>query len=178
MVTKYTDIVAAIAGTGLTSSGNLINIQVVKGVTFSNGALFSDAGTILTTAVLPTSNIATGSTIQSALTAIDNQLTNINTRFETSVNSSPTGTFLSSITTPVQINSGVTFSTLSYGDVEVFVNGIYVQPQGTSASAFFFSTNGVAASAQVTIGTSLWSNVNALGFNLDVTDNIIVRYLI
>lgn len=162
IVNDFLQIDQLLAGRGLTYSSGVIDINVAKGVTISGDALFSDATTITTTLNLPFINIATNSSIQSALSAIDTALISAGSQYEVVVSNNPTGTFLPSINIPVQLNSGITFSTPSYGSVEVFINGLYVKPGGSSASAVFFSTNGVTGSSTVFVGASLWSNVSKI----------------
>ena len=69
------------------------------------------------------------------------------------------------------------FSTLSDGIPSVYVNGVYYRPGSTTASAFFFSTNGVTVRDYILVGDSLWSNVNAVTYRLDTSDEIVVEYL-
>ena len=171
----------AVAGDGLTYSAGVININVAKGVTFSGDYLFSDASTILTTAFLPSSNVATNSTIQSALAAIDSYINGLQAATIISTYNNPTGTFLSSISTPVIVNNGVTYSRQSDGEAFVFVNGVNY-PVGSATSSDFFFSGATAYSGSVTgsnaiyIGQYLWSNVSTLGFDIDTTDEIIVKY--
>ncbi len=170
-----------VAGNGLTFSSGVININVAKGVTFSGDYLFADASTINTTAYLPFVNVATNSTIQSALTTIDSTLSGLQSTTFISTYSNPTGTFLSSISVPVAINTGVTFSRQSDGEAFVFINGVNY-PVGSATSSDFFFANGsvysgsLTASNSVYVGQYLWSNVNTLSFDIDITDEIIVKY--
>ena len=170
-----------VAGNGLTFSAGVVDINVVKGVTFSGDALFADASTILTTSYLSSTNVATNSTVQSALTAIDNFINGLQAATIISAYSNPTGTFLSSISIPVAVNSGVTFSRASDGESFVFMNGVSY-PVGSATSSDFFFANGavysgaLTASNSIYIGQYLWSNVNTLGFDIDTTDEIIVKY--
>ena len=167
----------SVAGNALTFNAGVIDVAVSYGVTFSGDALAADATTIKTTANLPTINVATGSSVQTALTAIDTRLSDLTAGQEISTYTNPTGTYLPNITTPVQINSGVTFSSLSDGVPAVYVNGIYYRPGSSTASAFFFSTDGVTVRDYVLVGDSLWSNVNAVTYRLDTSDEIVVEYM-
>ena len=177
----YVAVAIALEGSGLTASAGKLNINVAKGVTFSGDYLFSDASTILTTAFLPSSNVATNSTIQSALAAIDSYINGLQAATIISTYNNPTGTFLSSISTPVIVNNGVTYSRQSDGEAFVFVNGVNY-PVGSATSSDFFFSGATAYSGSVTgsnaiyIGQYLWSNVSTLGFDIDTTDEIIVKY--
>lgn len=175
---NYTAVATQLAGNGLLPNGTTIDINVAKGVTISGDALFADADTIVTTANLPTVAIATGSTIQSALTAIDNKLTNVGAQQMICTASTVTGTFLKAVSIPQDV-LGVTYSTASDGCPSIFINGAYVRPSSATVSTVaYFSTNGGNTGTEtVEIGSRLYVNVNQLGYNLDNSDVITVHYL-
>ena len=183
-VNNFTSSVSGLvkAGSGINvtsgSGGATVSVSLVKGVTFSGNSLFSDAGTILTTSILPITNIATNSTVQSALSAIDSYLSNVGAQTELSIANSPTGTFLKTVNAPVNA-LGYTFSTASDGAPHVYINGLYVKTNSaTSSSPAYFSTDG-GVTGTTTVGTSsvLYLNPFVLGFKLDPTDDIVVHYL-
>ena len=166
-----------IAGNGLTSSAGIIDINVEKGVTFSGDYLFADAGTIVTTANLTTLVVSTGSSIQTALSAIDSALNGVGAQQEIAINNNPTGTFLKTVNAPFNM-LGYTFSTASDGVPHVYINGVYVKTSSATSSAAYFSTdNGVNGTANVGTSSSLFLNAFVLGFKIDPTDDIVVHYL-
>jgi len=71
IINDYVQINPTLAGNGLTFSSGVMDISVVKGVTFSGDALSADASTIVTTGYLSNIGSATGSSIQSVLSSID-----------------------------------------------------------------------------------------------------------
>lgn len=172
------DLEQTIAGSGLTYSAGVINILLAKGVTFSGDYLFSDAGTILITAGLTAVGVATNSTVQQALTAIDNALNGVGAQQEIAINNNPTGTFLKSVNAPFNM-IGFTFSTASDGPPHLYINGVYVKTSSaTSSSAAYFSTDGGSTgNANVLASSALFLNANILGFKVDPTDDIVVHYL-
>jgi hypothetical protein len=172
------EISPSIAGNGLSFTSGVIDINIVKGVTFSGDALFSDANTILTTSNLHTISVATNSTIQSALTAIDNKLSNILTQENISISNSPTGTFPKNINLPQNV-LGYTFSIPSDGIAQIFINGAFVLPStATSSAAAYFSTdNGASGTITVENGSVLYVNPSVLDYTIDSTDIITVQYL-
>jgi len=167
-----------IAGNGLTSSAGVIDINVMKGVTFSGDYLFADASTILTTTNLPTIVIGTNSTIQSALSAIDSALNGVGAQQEIAINNNPTGTFLKNDTNPRNV-LGYTFSTASDGAPHVYINGVYVKTNSTTASsaAYFSTDGGVTGNTNVLVNSVLYLTPSILGFKIDPTDDIVVHYL-
>ncbi len=180
---NLTTLATNLEGTGLTSSSGKLNVVTGTGITISGDAITTNASLINTTTYLNITNVATGSSIQSALSAIDTALSSFGSSVETvSVTTNPTGTFLSSISTPVVINTGITYSRLSSGEVFVFVNGInYPVGNSGTASDFFFAattsySGSLTASSAIYSGYYLWSTVSALGFDLDTTDEILVKY--
>jgi hypothetical protein len=179
-VTNFTASVQGliIPGNGLTSSAGVIDINVMKGVTFSGDYLFADAGTIVTTVNLTTLVVSTGSSIQTALTAIDSALNGVGAQQEIAINNNPIGTFLKSVNAPFNM-LGVTFSTASDGAPHVYINGVYVKTSSATASvaAFFSTDNGVTGTANVGASSSLFLNAFVLGFKVDPTDDIVVHYL-
>lgn len=179
-ITNFTASVQSsiVAGNGLTSSGGVIDILVVKGVTFSGDYLFADASTILTTAGLTSVGIATNSTIQQALTAIDNALVGIGNQQEIAINNNPTGTFLKTINAPFNM-LGYTFSLASDGAPHVYINGVYVKTTSpTASSAAYFSTDGgITGTTSVAANSALYLNAFVLGFKVDPTDDVVVHYL-
>lgn len=170
-------IASSAAGNALSLTSGVLDVNVAKGVTISGDALFADASTIQTTAYLPTIGSATNSSIQSVLSSIDTQLNTLTGNEMVNSMFSPTGTFLSSISTPVALNSGVTYSYASDGVAAVYVNGIYYRPGTATSSQFFFSSNGTTASEIIYTGYKLYSNVNAVTYDLDTTDEIVVEYM-
>ncbi len=172
------EVASSIAGNGLTFSSGVIDINVVKGVTFSGDALFADASTILTTANLPTISIATNSTIQSALTAIDNKLSTVGAQEMIAVSAIPTGVFPRAINIP-QDMLGITYSTASDGIPQIYMNGAYVKPtSSTSSAAAYFSTDGGSTgTVTVEVGSVLYLNANVLGYRVDTGDVVTVNYL-
>jgi hypothetical protein len=180
---NITTLATNLEGTGLTSSAGKLNVVTGTGITISGDAITTNAALINTTAYLNTTNVATGSSVQAALSAIDTALAMLSGTIETiSVSSNPTGTFLASVTTPVAINTGVTYSRLSSGEAFVFVNGVSygVGNSGTASDFFFAATTSysgsLTASSTVYVGSYLWSTVSALGFDLDTTDEVLVKY--
>lgn len=169
---------SSIAGSGLSFTTGVIDINVVKGVTISGDALFADASTIVTTANLPIINVGTGSSIQSALTAIDNKLLNVGAQQMMCTASNVTGTFLKNISTPQDV-LGVTFSTASDGCPSIFINSAYVRPSSATVSTVaYFSTNGGSTGTEtVEVGSRLYINVDQLDYNLDSSDTITIHYL-
>lgn len=166
-----------IAGNGLTSSAGVIDINVMKGVTFSGDYLFADAGTIMTTTNLTTIGVATGSSMQTALNAIDSALNGVGAQQEIAINNNPTGTFVKNVNAPFNM-LGYTFSTASDGAPHVYINGVYVKTNSSTASAAFFSTdNGTTGTSTVSASSSLFLNAFVLGFKIDPTDDIVVHYL-
>jgi hypothetical protein len=165
-------------GNGLTSSAGTISVNIMKGVTFSNSYLLSDANTILTTANLSNISIGTNSTIQSALSAIDNFINTISNQQEISISNNPTGTFLTTVNAPFNM-LGYTFSTASDGVPQIYINGVYVKTNATTASspAYFSTDNGISGNISILPNSSLYLNAFILGFKLDPTDDVVVHYL-
>ena len=166
------------AGNGLSFTNGAFDINVVKGVTISGDALFADADTILTTTNLSNINIASGSSVQSALTAIDNKLSNVGAQQMVCESNNVTGTFLKVINIPQDV-LGVTFSTASDGCPSIFINGAYVKPSSATVSvvAYFSTDGGNTGTETVEVGSRLYINVNQLNYNLDSNDTITVHYL-
>lgn len=173
-----TTLANSLKGNGLTSSTGVLNINLVKGVTFSNDGLFADASTILTTVGLTNSLVATNSTIQAALTAFDNKLSTIGAQEMVSYSNSVTGTFPKGINLPVNATGVFTFPSASDGVPTVFINGAYVRPNSATSSVAYFSTNGGTTGTQtVEVGSTLYLNPFYLDFKLDSTDIVTVDYL-
>ena len=123
--------------------------------------------------------IATNSTIQSALTAIDQRLSTVGAQAMVSYLNSVTGTFLKTINLPVDTLGGFTFSSASDGIPTIFINGAYVRPNAaTASSSAYFSTNGgTTGTNTVEVGSVLYLNPFYLDFRLDNTDVVTVDYL-
>src|SRR5574343_50879 len=174
----YSAVATQLAGAGLAPNGTTIDISLVKGVTFSGDGLFSDASTINTTNQLVTVNIATNSSIQSALSAIDSFLTNVGTQEEISMLNSPTCIFIKSINAPQNV-LGYTFSTASDGAPHIYINGLYVKTNSTTASspAYFSTDGGITGNTNVITNSVLYLNPFVLDYKLDPTDDIVVHYL-
>jgi hypothetical protein len=172
------EVASSIAGNGLSFTAGVIDINVIKGVTFSGDALFADADTILTTSNLPTISVATNSTIQSALTAIDNKLSTVGAQENIAIMNVPTGTFPKNINLPQNV-LGYTFSIPSDGIAQIFINGAFVLPTTAtlSAAAYFSTDNGASGTITVENGSVLYINPNVLDYTIDNTDVITVHYL-
>ena len=173
------EVASSIAGNGLTFSGGVVDINVVKGVTFSGDALFADAGTINTTANLPTLGVGTNSSVQSALTAIDTKLATVGAQEMLAISNVPSGIFPKAINSPQDVLGGYTFSTASDGIPQIFINGAYVKPvSATVSTGAYFSTNGGSVGTfTVEVGSVLYLNPNILGYRIDTGDVITVNYL-
>ena len=165
-------------GAGLLANGSELDIVLVDGVTFSGDGLLVDTSTIKTTGGLDNVSVATGSTLQTALEAIDLYLTNVGAQTDICIENSVTGTFLKSINSPEDTLGGYTFSTASDGCPTIYINGAYVKPNSATASAAYFSTDGgTTGTATVEVGSVLYLNPSVLDFRLDSSDNITVTYL-
>jgi hypothetical protein len=132
------------------------------GLTQSGGIISTDASFVLTTAGLSASLTPAGSSIQTALTALDNQ-TIVNFSFS---GISGTGS------TPIAVNPA-TFSFASDGKVSVYINGLYVQPN----SSIFFSPDGNNGTPYVKVGDKMWVVPSSLQYDIDTEDNFFVEYL-
>ena len=174
-----TDTLAGIMdGAGLVANGSELDIVVVDGVTFSGDGLYADTSTIKTTGELTNVNVATGSSTQAALEAIDAYLTNVGAQTDLCIENSVTGTFLKTINEPQDILGGYTFSTASDGCPSIYINGAYVKPSSATASAAYFSTDGGSTGTEsVEVGSVLYLNPAVLDFRLDSTDDVTVTYL-
>lgn len=132
------------------------------GLTQSGGIISTDASYILTTSGLSASLTPAGSSIQTALTALDSQ---------TMVNFQYTG-LTASGSSPVAVN-GTAFSTASDGVVSVFINGLYVRTNG----ALYFSPDGTNSITQnIKVGDKLWVIPSQLGYDIETTDHFFVEY--
>ena len=153
---NYTTVSNALSGAGLSASSNVLNILLAKGVTFSGNYLYADAGTILTTANLPNSGIATSSTIQSALLALDSSLGTSTIAGKIKGNGLTAYNGLLSITSS---NAGLTVST----------NAIALQLGSSNDGSLSIQSDGLdlnrATLGSNLAGTGLTSNAGSISIN-------------
>jgi hypothetical protein len=134
------------------------------GLTQSGGIISTDASFVLTTAGLSASLTPAGSSIQTALTALDDQ---------TIVNYSYSGISATG-STPIAVNNSVPFVHASDGKVSVYINGLYVQPNGS----IFFSPDGTTSiTSNIKVGDKMWVVPSSLLYDIDTEDNFFVEYL-
>jgi len=181
-LTIVTDTVEAllIANSGLTFSGGAIDLNLGNGLTVGSGNVNADSNATMT-GNLTGVNIATGSTIQSALVALDAIAATVEVSENISVDMTPIAT--ANFTSGINPVSGTTFSYTSDGDAWVFLNGASQVVGSTTASSWFFSGDGgitANANKNPVIGDQLIVNIDTLGFsisgaNLD-NDIIEVKY--
>jgi len=166
-----------VINSGLTFSAAAIDISLGNGLVINSGAIDSNSDGLMT-GDLVNSGIATGSTIQAALEAMDTTLGNVEVSENISVDMSPAAA--AAFTSGINVVSTATFSQTSDGDAWVFLNGASQVVGGTTASAWFFSSDGgttARASKNPTIGDQLVVNIGTLGYSISGanTDNDIIE---
>jgi hypothetical protein len=151
---------------GATGGLNLNRTQLAQnlvgnGLTQSSGIISTNASFVETTAGLSASLTPSGSSIQSALTALDNQ---------TMVSISVLGVTASG-STPIQV--GVTYSVASDGYASIYINGLYVRSNGS----VYFSPDGTTNISQnIKVGDKLWVVPTSLGYDIEADDNFFIEY--
>jgi hypothetical protein len=151
---------------GATGGLNLNRTQLAQnlvgnGLTQSSGIISTNASFVETTAGLSASLTPSGSSIQSALTALDNQ---------TMVSISVLGVTASG-STPIQV--GVTYSVASDGYASIYINGLYVRSNG---SVYFSPDGATNISQNIKVGDKLWVVPTSLGYDIEADDNFFIEY--
>jgi hypothetical protein len=170
-----------VVNSGLTFSAGAIDLSLGTGLSLSGGDVITDASLSLLTGDLVNSGVATGSSIQTALEAIDTQLGSLEVSEIITQDFSPAPA--DEFTSGINAVSTATFSNTSDGDAFVFLNGVQQVVGGATSSAWFFSGDGgstARANLNPLAGDQLYVNIGALGFNIsgsNTDDDIItVKY--
>lgn len=147
---------------GLNLDRSTLSLNLVgNGLTQSAGVISTNASFVQTTAGLSASLTPSSSSVQTALTALDNQ---------TMVSVSVTG-MTASGSSPVQV--GTTYTIASDGYASIYINGLYVRSNG----AVYFSPDGVNNKTQnIKVNDKLWVVPSQLLYDIETDDNFFVEY--
>lgn len=167
-----------VMNSGLTFSAGAFDISLGTGLSISGGDIITDASLSLLTGNLVNAVVATGSSIQTALEAIDTQLGGLENSKNITVNLTPsTG---ANFTSGINVVSTTTLPLSSDGEAWVYLNGVKQVVGDSTGSAWYWSGDGgtTARTNKTPLsGDQLIVNIGTLGYSISgsSTDDDIIE---
>lgn len=161
-----------VVNSGLTFSGGAFDVSLGTGLSISGGDIITDASLSLLTGNLSNTSVATGSSIQTALEALDTQVGNVEISENISVDLSPAPA--ANFTSGINAVSATTLASDSDGEAWVYVNGVQQVVGTATSSAWYWSADGgtTARANKIPLtGDQLIVNIDTLGYSISGSNN-------